>query len=718
MSALQKAPAVPKQFDLAKLESMIEPLNVRVEKLRNGHRTPMPLPESEEAPGHPGGTAYDKDAIKSLEQFLVTEWSGGGIYHITVVDSAGQKMEWTPSWPVGDYPERVPPPLQTAANPTPTSAPATRRTNMPAFPQGFPSFFSQTGYPQQQPQQGFNQQQPYPYAYPPLPPPPPVGTPGYQMWSQEADKRSESAELKQLREDNARRERERLEEKHRGELERERQATAMQFAKQETAMTDLRNMIKDLATTFQTSMANAQASAATAQTANKPSPELEAMRLQLAASEKRAEDDRREREARDTRDMIKQMGEQSQKQIEAMQRQLEAFQASLASANTTRQDPMIEMLREQARQSTEAIKEVARGHASQMDKIQTAMLNPRDILQLAKESSQAADQVTDKLTNAFSRMIDLQSKATESVLQLQPQGNPVVDLVRDGAANLQGMAERFFGGKELQQKLEATRHEQMVHAQRDIEIAKIHASNGLSGVQTPDGHVVYEADGTGKPRKRKPVDMNQPAAVPPGQRVKKILGKTEQEWFGPIYSNVLELRKGVAIFLLALKNDEQNPDGTLPGINPEQAAKGIAAATAMIIAEGVSIAITDDLLFQHRYSDFMDVMIPNAPEQYKSDVINLLLPLLRGEVGGGASMTGEPKDESTGADDQGDADEATGDDPDDDDAGGDTDGDPDDGDDSAQDGAESPVARGPALAVVKDVTPKNGKPVINPPRRA
>lgn len=710
-----KPATVPKTFDEVKLQSMQEPLTVRVEKVKLGRRHQIPLPESEEAPGQAGGVGYDIPAVRALEQYLVTEWSGGGDYVISVIDATGQKMEWNASYPISDYPERIPPPLQNAAAPTPTLvAPATRRTPMaPAFSTGFPTFGQvQQPMQQQQPQYG------YPY---PLPPPPPIGSPAYGMWREEARERTESAELKALREENARREREALQAKHQADLDRERRENEARFAKQESAMGELRGMIKDLATSFQTSIANLQTNTANAAAANK-NPELEAIKAQLAAAEKAAEAANRDRERREFQDLIKAMNEQSQRQIEAMQRQLEAFQQSLTAVNANKHDPMIEMLKEQTRASNEAIKEVARQSADAITKLQSASLQPRDILSFAKESSQATDQITDRLTSQFGRIMDLQARATETALQLQPQGSPVVDMIREGAGNLKDMAERFFSGKELQQKLEQAKHQQVLEAQRDVEIARIQATAGLSGTQP---QVVYqdapqiqiEAPKRQRRGKQAPID----ATAETGPRVKKILGKTEAQWFGPVESEIGKLRGGVASFVDALRNGATT-EADLPddAIDPESAAFGINKAIQMVTQAQLRLPIIDDLLAQHRYSDFMDVMLPDAPEQYKADVLNVLIPLLRGETGGGARMTGEEAPaEAAEAGDQNDADEADADEDDDEGGDDDADGDPDDGDDSAQDGAETSAPRGAAqLAVVKGPAPvKNGRPV-NPPRRA
>ncbi len=715
--ALKSVPS--KQFDDAKLDAMIEPLTVRVEKLTGGRRQPIPLPESEENPAGQG-VNYDKAAVRQLEQFLVTEWSGGGYYEIKVTDSQNQVLTWSPSWEIALYPEKVPPPLQGSVNPNPI---ATKRTTMPAFPTGFPSF------QQQQPQQGYGYPQQYgqQYAqpqgfYPPLPPPPPITHPAYGMWSNEAKERGESMELRALRDENARKEREAIEARHKAEIERDRIQNEQRFNAQNQSMTELRNMITSLTTAIQAGAQQQQL-----QANNKPDDKLEVLRMQLEAQKQAAADAARDREndrrERETRDLIKGMQDSAEKQLAAMTRQLEAFQQSLTAINSTRQDPMIEMLKEQSRQSAEMVKTIATSHSTAIDKMQSNMMHPRDILAVAREASTQADQVTDKLTTSFGRVIDLQAKVTENALQLQPQGSPIVDMIRDGAAHAKEMAERYLGRAELQAKLQAAAQENLLTAQRDIQIAQINATNpGLAGhqyqQQIEQPVVVVQNGQAAKPakgKKAKPVvDVNGQPVKP-----KKHLGKTDHEWFMQIEEDINRLREGVSEYITSLSMDpvRTDKDGVIIGVSAEYAAQYIAQGTAMAVQMHVDIPAMTQLLFESRHADFMEVVLPDAPETYRVDVINVLIPLLRGEVGGGDGMTGvakedptaEGEDEETESEDgDGDKNEAADDGPDDGDEA---------TDDAAHDGAKS-APRGAAVTPpVLRAIGQNGKP-INPPRRA
>jgi hypothetical protein len=691
-------PPVLKQFDDAKLQAMTEPLTVRVEKISHGRRTPIPLPPTEEEEAGPNGTGsgtgWDRESVRQIEQFLVTSWSGGGTYEITVTDAAGQVLKWTPAWAVDQYPEIIPPPLRSAVNPNPS--PSARRTIMPpAFPNGFPQF--------PQPQfSGYAQQPMMPQPYYQMPPPPPFGTPAYAQWSHEAKDRQESAELRALREENARRERETIEARHRAELERVRQENEARFTKQDQSLEAMRQMIASLTTTMTQSI-QAQ------QNAPKASSELDALKMQLADSQRRADEERHQREIerreRESREMFKQMQENSQRQIDAMARQLEQFQHALTATNQNKHDPLVEMLKEQARQSADAVKEISRNNTATMERLQTSMLSPRDILALAKESTAAADQVTEKLSNTFGRVIDLQTKVTENALSMQPQGSPIVDMVRDGAANLKEMGERYFGMQELNKKLEAERQAQLIDAQMQLAMQQQHQHQqaGLAGHQPQMPAQPQMPEGA--------ISMPPPPSRRPGRKAAdkqpKRLGRTDTEWFGPIEDNVKQLRDGVAEFLESIKTGTVDEEGNPIGLSPEQAAQGIAQAAMMVVQHQVNLPAMTDLLFPQRFGDFMDVLLPDAPEQYRADVVAILMPLLRGGVGGE-----EVGDEPAQAARQSEANEAE-----------DSDEDEEPEDDAEEDLADTEDTKpGPArgLSVVPPTAAKprpNGKPA-NPPRRA
>lgn len=105
------------RFDQVKLQSMHEPLTVRVEKMRGNVRQPIELPPkgSEQTGFSPPGTGWTRDEVLQLENFILTKWSGGGYYEFTVTDAKGERMTWQGVWDPRMYPEKIPPNTAEAA---------------------------------------------------------------------------------------------------------------------------------------------------------------------------------------------------------------------------------------------------------------------------------------------------------------------------------------------------------------------------------------------------------------------------------------------------------------------------------------------------------------------------------------------------------------------------------------------------------------------------
>lgn len=159
------------------LQEMQEPLLVRIERVKGNARTPIDVPAANgtDMTGSPG-TNWSRDGVLKLETWLATEWSGGGIYHLKVVDANGKLHEWQSVFDPRVYPERTPPSIfnqpisgpnfnQPGVQPMPPAAPSAPaqqhpHPSMPApmgqSPAFLPPFLSQQQ--QQQPQQQLQQQ--------------------------------------------------------------------------------------------------------------------------------------------------------------------------------------------------------------------------------------------------------------------------------------------------------------------------------------------------------------------------------------------------------------------------------------------------------------------------------------------------------------------------------------------------------------------------------
>lgn len=687
----------PKKYDDAILQNMTEPLTVRIESIRGAQRTPvnLPPPEDPEAPQNGGLTRED---IRGLESFLSTQWTGGGFYEITVTDSTQptpQKMSWTPYFDPQLFPPRKPPtPEEYAAGVAPiVQLPVSHQVRGPmsAFPNGFPNY----GHPLTQ------QGAPSAYTpYPALPPAPPVGTQQWATYSAELDKRRHEDELARLRAENEKREREAQEARHKAEMERERQATEARFRTFEAGLSGLQNNFTSFMSKIESMLVG-----------TRPNPELEALKAQQAASAAQLERERQEREAerREQRilDTIKSINEAMQRQIDTLTRQFDDRTRALTE-QLRAPDAMLALMKENAREHNETVKELSRNAQAQMTQLQAQMMRPTDVLQLAQTASQTADANTQKIASAYGDVLSMHKQVIESAMQMQPQGSGVIDVVRDGIGGLKDFAERYVGAKSAEGRMVAQAQVEIAQAQAYAAAAAAQAANGTTEQPTTTPQL-------GEGQSQRSVGLKKPTKIKfesppqaPQDDGKKRLGHTDMEWFGRVaYDEVMGLRANVDGFIESLRHDppQMQPDGRHIGAKPEQVVQAVLMATQMAMQQNVHVKAIIDLLMQQRYADFVDVLIPNAPPEYKVDVVQLLAAQI-------AKLNGQPlPDLSAQADEGGDEDDDE-DEGDDDETGDDS--------DKQHDGkivAAAPAAPTNGVKPAPAVIPiKGNKP--NPSRRA
>lgn len=622
----------PRTFDDAKLSSMTEPLSLRVEKLKGASRTPIPLPQ----PGSDDGggddavatsvTGYTIEDVRGIEQWLVTKWVGGGLYEVTVTDSSSPQiiMKWQPYWDPKQYPELTPAPLADAAAPiAPTVTNLNPRVPMSsAFPNGLPAGAS----PAFAPTAPSYAREHHPSYYNQMPAPPPVGSQSWSAWQHEAERRKVEDELKALRERERDREREAIEARHKAEVDRLRIESESRAASTQRA--------------FETKLAEMQASmtALMQQHATKASdPEIEKMREQMRATEARAERDRNEREAerRDQamRDMIKAQAEESRRQVEAMQRVHEQQLAAIA-AQANKPDAMKDvflLIQEQARMNAESVKEIARQNDNAITRLQGFMLNPLQMMQLAKESQAGAEQATERVTNFFGRVVEMQQRVTENALQMQPGGSGVMDVVREGMGGLKEFAEKFVGAKSANEKFSMQAQAQVAEAQArayEAQMRAAHPQPQPEVVHAPPPPRVQEQLAGVRVPKVSPESTPEPASADTTKR----LGRTDLEWFTPaLIDEVMQLREGVDTFIEAcgtIADGDADVD-EIEGVSPADTVEGIMAAVQAISTHQVIVPAMMDLLFQERYADFVDVLIPDATQAYRDEAVQLIIAELR-----------------------------------------------------------------------------------------
>lgn len=642
MAPVKTTPRVP--FDEEKFSKMVEPFTVRIEKVKGMARTPIPLPASEDPTLEPG-TGFSRDNVRGMENWLVTEWSGGGLYDISITDSSPQPltMKWSPWWDPQTYPEIIPPPLRDAARQQPASyqhqpqQPQIQVRPMSAFPNGLP------GAPQQYPQQP-QYAQPY-YAAPQyaMPQPPPVGTPQWNAWRNEAEDRRREDELRALREKEQLRERQAIEATHKAELERERAASEARFARQEQGMNELRAMI-------------AQLTQSLTQAQTKPpgdSPELVALRAQLAQQQAALEAQNREREAerRDTmmRDMIKQSNDAVQKQIDALMRSMEQQAAAAREASTNRPDQMLMMMQQMSRDNADALKAMSLESSRSLERLQGFMMTPQAMFDLASKQSASMETATEKVSNTFGKVMDMQQRVIENAINLQPGGSSAIDLAREGIDKVTSLVERYTSTKSTEARFAMDAQVKVAQAQA----AAISAQMNPGTVHIPPAPIP-QSQLAGAP-----VNAAQPDNVTPISSARKNVerfGRTDEEWFGPLLPEVLKLRAGVARFIEScnMVPPRVGKDGELEGVSPEQAAMAIIQAVGMCMQNNVVVQALADLLFMDRFADFVSVLIPDAPKTYRDDTTSIVIDLARkisAENGGDTTALDAAEAEDTAGDD-------------------------------------------------------------------
>lgn len=620
---------------------MNEPLTVRVEKIKSGARMPIPLPPGDD--GSPQGTNWTKEDVNSLEQWLVTDWSGGGLYAITITDSSiptPLKHDWESYYHPQNHPEKIPPTLLAPAlPPLQASQPTPQVRPMSVFPNGLPSG-GQAVLPAApvQPQTVYVPQ--YQQAAAPAPRTDlNTGAAYAAAAAAETERRRHEDQLKEMQAQLARAREEAMQLKHQQDLERAEarmraeaataaEARRVEAAAQNEKFSKLEQLIAQMATA-------------------KPAvdPAIEALKEQNRMLAARAEDEKREREAerreRELRDLIRQQADDSRRQMEALNAQMLAAQANKGP------DPMIMFMQENARQQVEAAREQARNQTAQMQQLQTYMMNPRDIMAMAKESSNGLDQATRSITSTYQSILEMQRNAVEQILQLNSGGgNETIQLIEKGLDRASSFAERFIGGKtkeavsaqqsqaQLAQAnaaaMQAQAQAMTVQAQMQRHQAA-QAEPGLAGPKVIPA-APAPAQSSEKPSGNSAWGTGPTAPNGATEVIKRTLGHTDEEWFGPILPKVVELRDGVARFIesISMNPPRLKKDSSVDGVEPEAAASVILQAAMIVMQQNINIAAMTELLGQGRVADFMDVLLPNAPQPYRDEVAQMVLTELQG----------------------------------------------------------------------------------------
>lgn len=614
---------------------MIEPLSVTVDKIKGSARQNIPLPVGRDETGQdlPPGSGWTKDEVKNIGPWLCNEWAGGGYYEITVTDSSepATQHRWSTFYEPNKYPERIPPPLAgAAAQPqftlVPPSPPSPRSTPV-AFQNGLPTLPPAPApmYPSAPPTNYYPQSQGTWPGYAASPP-------GYdpRLAAIEAQNRDLQAQLAREREAS-------IQATYQRELEAVRNAARAETSRLEAKMSELVTQISQL-------MQGG---------ANRgPSPEMMALQEQNRAH---AEENRRLAERQEAERREREMKEFMRAQADATQRQIDQVQANFTSIVRALEekgrghDPLIAMFQEQQRSQMDAMKEIARSNQTGLERLQQFMMSPKDVAGLMRDSSQGVDVVANQVTRAFTNVLDVQGRLMEQITSMNQGGDSPTTLIKDGIERAGSMFERWVSGKSKEAIAAQNANAAMAQAQAQAMTAQAMAAQAhaqqMSSVVPPIPPAPTPAPTPMPPMPAPPVPGLGSVAQPKNGKMQsdqrpiaptngvpaepRRLGKTDLEWFGPVLlPEIAKLRAGVARVIESVSMTPNRIDratGKIDGITPDQAADYIAKATGIVMAQKLIVPALNDLLFQQRFADFVDVLLPDAPQGYRHELVQAIV---------------------------------------------------------------------------------------------
>lgn len=621
----------PKRFDAAVLNRMVEPLTVRVDRTVGGGRpTNIELPPKE---GLAPGQGWTKAEVMGLSGWIVREWSGGGTYEYSVVDDAGTKLDWSEYYDHKLYPIKSPPTMPAIGDSSPQEA-QIAQTAAQAMVSGESSWpppasdYNSTISPAAPPVTRY--QHPAPQVV--MAQPTYVAAAAPAISNAEYEKRSMQAQLEQANARAAQMERAQIEAKHEAELERLRQDNDRKFEelkrslapKEDPAIAELKALVASLVSAKPLG----------------PSPEMLAMQEEnrRMREEREAEKRDREQERREAALM---------KQLSDMQAQTARDLASVR-AEVARQpagpDPVLTMMQESSRQQLDFFKDMLRQSQASMEASKAFMLTPRDMMLMQKESSTGLEDIKRGVTGLYTDLIDTQRKMTENLLQLQPQGESQgLALLKEGIQSAKDMADRYMGAKRDEtvstvraQAEIAKAQAQVVTVQAEQQAAQHAHWNEVAQREATarehDGAVPNGQNGVaGQPElpKPQPIEVVDATAVPAATGAAEVVryGRTDSTWFTQALPHVAQLRDGVATYFDAIHATppKLTKEGKPAGIDAEQAAENILQAVAFIVEQKAHIPAFSELFMNQRYTEFMDVLLPGTPAQFRADVMGHII---------------------------------------------------------------------------------------------
>jgi hypothetical protein len=637
-------------IDLPALLKMQEPLTIALVRVRGNNKEPIMLEPREGH--HVSNVGWTIAEVQAIDQEVI-DVAGGGVYELQVTDASPdpQSTAWTFVIPVEAYPMKMPRtnPASAAYGYGVTSPPAS-----PAGLAGYPSYAHAPVHPVH-----------YGAATPIAAPPPPRSAPtvdvapGTYTMQQELHRRDLAI----------------IEERHRherelGELRRQVEANRTpaglddRIAAERAAREAAERAAAEARAVAERALAEAQRAAAEAQArAEREAAERRAEERQRALEAQIAEDRRRADEK--FTQLMAQMAAIAQRPAGPDPMMMLLIENQKATAEAAREAARIaaETEREKARVKAETDKEVARARAEEarinsesqnrlIERVHTMMapnqMSPMDAARVVREASQSADQFTKTMVGSMNDMMDIQRNFLANMMQMAPQGEGVAGRIVSAIENVAQTVTQSQAQVAAAQAHAASVAQRAASWQPPPPVAP----TGAAAPQPVDGGASGGLNGTnGAPQNgaAAPEPQAQPVVDAPASSTDPgpvRNGKTDAQWFGPALPDIQRLREGVTKYLVEVTREEVTidqpkkgepptvvgDDGKAVGVSPLLAAQIILMSAAMIEQNKVpGVEAFDYFWKQQMYPALVDIMIPDAPPAYRTDVLRFMHRLFIGE---------------------------------------------------------------------------------------
>ena len=432
----------------------------------------------------------------------------------------------------------------------------------------------------------------------------------------------------------------------------------------------------------------------------------EKQRFEAQLAQEKAERERREERDRHEREIAERdrhaAEEKTNQRFEMMQREMR----DVLAASQNRADPVIEMMKENARNQIEAAriqaeaqKEIARNQQAQVERMAQFTMRPAELLDIVSRNRESVGGIAKEMTEAFTGLVGMYRQMGQHALEQAGGGGPgpIASMIQQGLENAKGVADQYINAMRENKTVEARAGAEKAKAEAQARAAEANAraaqaqaeaykanaqaaqaqaqQRGFAGVPP-----VAQAAGGGNgsaPRQAPPPPPQQqqraPQPPPPQQQAApqpqaqpqqqapnlRVVPQTpEQETQAARDSQaktdavvqdptVLNERAPTEeeFFGAAWSEIKKLRKGVADGhLTPEQTADAIIQGVS--IAEQQQLVIPAFILFRDsRWADLLDALIPQATIDYKRKAIEHLIVRLEGPPEEGEEEEDEPETE-------------------------------------------------------------------------